>query len=119
MLSVIIIAITIFALRMIIRSGKVFDFQNEVCRSLASYEKRERELWSQIQFKVNNNQDLSKDERFIYNTFGGDSDKFEEFLRYQWLKISGKNSHLKLWLSGKPLRFCNFFNEEELSVLAV
>ena len=119
MLSVIIIAITIFALRMIIRSGKVFDFQNEVCRSLATYEKRERELWSQIQFKVKNNQDLSENERFIYQTFGGDSDKFEAFLRYQWQKIASKNSHLKLWFSGKPLHFCNFFNEEEMNVLAV
>lgn len=113
------IAILIFALRMIIRSSKVFDFQNEICRSLATYEKRERDIWSQIQFKVLNGQDLSKDERFIYDTFGGDSDKFEEFLRYQWQKISRKNSHLKLWLSGKPLRFCNFFNEEEMNVLAM
>ena len=119
MLSVIIIAIVIFALRMIIRSGKVFDFQNKVCRSLATYEKKERAIWNQIQFKVLNGQDLSENERFIYQTFGGDSDKFEEFLRYQWQKISSKNSHLKLWLSGKPLRFCNFFNEEEMNVLAV
>lgn len=115
----IIIAIVIFALRMIIRSSKVFDFQNKVCRSLASYEKREREIWNRIQFKVSNAQDLSEDERFIYTTFEGNSEKFEEFLRYQWSKISGKNSHLKLWLSGKPLNFNNFFNEEEMNVLAV
>lgn len=115
----IIIAITIFTLRMIIRSGRVFDFQNEVCRSLATYEKRERELWNQIKSKVNNHQDLSEDERYVYETFGGDSDKFEAFLRYQWHKISSKNSHLKLWFSGKPLRFYNFFNEEEMDVLAV
>lgn len=119
MLSVIIIAIVIFTLRMIIRSGKVFDFQNEVCRSLATYEKRERELWNQIKSKVNNHQDLSEDERFIYTTFEGNSEKFEEFLRYQWQKIASKNSHLKLWFSGKPLRFCNFFNKEEMNVLAV
>ena len=115
----VIIAILIFALRMIIRSGKVFDFQNEVCRSLATYEKRERAIWNQILFKVLNGQDLSEDERFIYQTFGGNSEKFEAFLRYQWHKISHKNSHLKLWLSGKPLNFCNFFNEEEMNVLAV
>ena len=118
-MTLISIAVLIFALRMIIRSGKVFDFQNEVCRSLATYEKRERELWLQIKSKVNNHQDLSTNERYIYDTFGGDSDKFEEFLRYQWQKISSKNSHLKLWFSGKPLRFCNFFNEEEMNVLAI
>ena len=117
-MTLIIIAILIFATRMIIRSGKVFDFQNEICRSLATYEKKERELWSQIQFKVNNHKDLSTNERFIYETFEGDSDKFEEFLKYQWNKISNKNSHLKLWLSGKPLYFHNFFNEEEMNILA-
>lgn len=114
----IVIALSIFALRMIIRSGKVFDFQTKVCRSLATYEKRERDIWNRIQYKVINHQDLSADERYIYDAFEGNSEKFEEFLRYQWLKISRKNSHLKLWLSGKPLYFSNFFNEQELNVLA-
>lgn len=114
----VVIAVSILVIRMIIRSNQVFDFQKQICRCMAVRESNERSIWNQIMNKVSHSETLSEREKFVYNTFGGDTKRFEAFLNHNWKKIVHKNSFLKLCLSGKPLRLINFYTQEEITLMA-